>query len=502
MRLALVFLALAVLLAGCAAPGAVPQPVQSASTLPASLAGEVHVLGGGAIPAAAPLPARGLQLSTGASGGEPTLGIDSKGRIFAEAFQAGEPTIMRSEDHGLTWKDVGPTLPTGQHAPPQTLDPYMYLDPTTGRVYKNENDAECAILSWTDDAGATWTTSPVGCGVGAGVPIADHQSMVAAKPRMLPVSPLYPNVVYSCTNTGVTTECATSLNGGYTFGPVVTVFPQTTDPTDCPGDSLGHPVTDKDGRVFLAHGGCNRNPTIGVTEDDGLTWTSHVIAKGSAVINSGVVHDVNLAVDDNGTVYAGWISDKGLPTYAWSKDHGVTWAPALVVSPPEVTAAAFPALAAGADGRLVFAYVATTIPGGYAGKQTGPEGTVTDIASPAQDPPEWANASWNGYLTVMTDAKDAHPVATTVTANDPANPLARGVCGKTRCGGMDDFIDAAIDPQGRPYAVFVDVCNEKCVTDPTVHKMGNVLTVGTLAEGPALRGALEALPPLADPSAL
>jgi hypothetical protein len=493
-------LVVAMLLAGCVSLGATPDPaLQQASAAPLSTNGIFHALGNAtlATSAARSIPARGLQLSTTAAGGEPTMGVDKAGRLFVEAFLDGDPTVMRSEDHGLTWKDVGPRLPTGQHLPPQTFDPYMYLDPTTGRVYKNENDLECAILSWSDDAGATWTTSPVGCGIGANVPVADHQSMVAAKPRLLPVSPLYPNVVYSCTNTGATTECATSLNGGYTFGPVVTVFPQTSDPSDCAGDSLNHPVTDKDGRVFLAHAGCSRWPTLGVTEDDGLTWTSHVITKQSAVIDNPVMHDVNLAVDEEGTIYAGWISAQGLPMYSWSGDHGATWAPTRAVSPASVTAATLPALAAGAGGRLVFAYVATTIEGGYEGKPTGPAGTILDIATPPQDPPEWANASWNGYLTILTDARSPDPVALTVIVNDPSDPLARGVCGKTRCGGMDDFIDAVIDPEGRPYAVFVDVCNEKCSTDPQVHKMGNVLTVGTLAEGPALRGVLAALPTLA-----
>ena len=82
------------------------------------------------------------------------------------------------------------------------------------------------------------------------------------------------------------------------------------------------------------------------------------------------------------------------------------------------------------------------------------------------------------------------------------DPLARGACGKTRCGPggaqMGDFIDAVIAPDGRPYAVFVDVCSKACVTDPKVHKDGALAMVGTLATGARLRGE-GLLTPLAPP---
>ncbi|HEX2022663.1 MAG TPA: sialidase family protein [Candidatus Thermoplasmatota archaeon] len=506
MRPLLALLALALAAAGCVAPESPSATSSPTDGLVAGLptAGVAHALADRTLTpeelAAAPAMA-GLQLSIGLDGVEPTIGIDADGTIFAEVFVEGQPTVVRSDDRGVTWTDVGPRLPNGMHNPPVTFDPYLYLDPATGRVFHNSNDLACAIISWSDDKGASWTTTPVGCGLGVGV--ADHQSMVAAKPRLVPAAlmTVYPNVVYSCTNTGATTECATSLNGGATFGPVVTVFPETGNPDDCAGSILGHPMNDAEGRVYLAHGGCNNWPTVGVTEDDGLTWKSHVISRDIPLIEALVVHDVSLAVDENGTLYAGWIGDKGLPAYSFSRDHGVTWAPARVVSPAPVTATAFPAIAAGADGRLVFAYVGTTIEGGYEGRTTGGDGTITDLSpiTGGQGPTGWENATWNAYLTVLADADSEDPVAVTVTANDPADPIARGVCGKTRCGGMTDFIDAEIDPSGRPYAIFVDVCTGKCADDPTAGKEGAVAFLGTLAVGPALRGDLGMLEPLAAP---
>ena len=495
MRALPVALFAALLAAGCVSTQAPAADLKGASADLALLGPSAYAMGGALLPGA-PMPTlRGAELPIPGPSGEPTLGINAKGTIFMNGFTSGDkanqPAVFRSRDHGLSWTEVTPKLPTGDRNPPFTFDPYLYLDRTTGRVWHNTNTLECAWVSYSDDEGASWTTSPIACGLAA--KLADHQSMVAGKPRMLtPVG--YPNIVYSCHNTGQDQECASSLNGGISFGPSVPVFPNAGDPQGCGGGILDHPVNDKDGRVYLAHRGCNDAPEIAVTENDGLTWTSHVISKTTQQDPQILMHDVALATDDAGNVYAAWIAKDGLPYLSFSKDHGATWSAAKRASPPHVTAGMVPALAAGAEGRVVLAWIGSDIEGGYGSKPIGRVGTVDDLTPPGE-PHEWDNATWHAYLTIMTDATSENATAYTVTANDPSDPVARGSCGKTRCGGMDDFIDAAIDPDGRPYAAFVDVCDKKCVDDPTIHKSGNVGFVGTTLDGFALRGPAGALLP-------
>jgi hypothetical protein len=74
--------------------------------------------------------------------------------------------------------------------------------------------------------------------------------------------------------------------------------------------------------------------------------------------------------------------------------------------------------------------------------------------------------------------------------------VARGQCGGgTRCFGMADFIDIAVDPAGRPWASLVDVCNARCAPDPKLHHDEPIGYLGTLLTGPSLRGGT--LAPLA-----
>jgi hypothetical protein len=136
----------------------------------------------------------------------------------------------------------------------------------------------------------------------------------------------------------------------------------------------------------------------------------------------------------------------------------------MMVGAPGVTAAGFPSVEAGADGRVAFVYVGSTIEKGF---------------SASQD-----KATWSGYIGVLTDVTAPMPLITTVIVNDPdEDPLSKGACGNVRCGGFGDFIDITIDSYGRPWAALAH--NE--------HRVG---LVGTLVEGPALKGPLQALQPI------
>lgn len=494
-------LALVVLAAGClspAAPGASSNPSASGATTAI-----LHAVDGTPIAdlgASAPV-ATGALFSTGLRGTEPTIAATSTGTLFTDAVApagaAGrnQPMVLRSTDKGQTWEDVSPTLPSGDKIPPTTGDPIVYVDPATDRVFwLNQLQTVCANLFLSDDEGATWLGNPVACGTPG---VVDHVTIVAAKPRMLTTLG-YESIVYMCANTIYQMGCATSLDGGLTFGPIRMVFPGV-DPASEQGFCGGiHslPRAGPDGKVYVAKNQCGV-PTIAVTEDDGLSWTAHPIATPQPPYGT----QVHVAIDDASNVYAIWTgSEDGLVWFTSSTDGAATWREPVRVAAPGVTAADLPVITAGGPGKVAFAYVATTIEGGYEGKTEGNPGLAGDVlGQPAA--PDWANATWNAYVGILTDALADELAIQTVTANDPADPIARGLCGRTRCYGMNDFIDATIDGEGRVWVAFVDTCTAECRGYAKVVADATLGAVGTLLSGPALRGDAAELAPIAGPPA-
>lgn len=493
---------LSALLAGCVSPAA----VNSASTgmaMPApdglvvGAEGVYHTASGLVMDAAAlnaTFPrALGGEYLLPTAATEPSIGADKAGNVYMTGIKtladAGverrvAPTIYATFDHGQTIKDVGPYLgPVPGH--PSTNDPIVFVDYDTGRVFMDDIlPLSCGALSWSDDKGATWTTNPYSCGNSQ---VNDHQTVGAAKARAHPTVG-YPNVVYRCVNNVAESACAMSFTGGLTFTPQVPVFVDTID--GCSG-LTGHLKAGPDGKMYLPKADCPGGPKIKVTSDDGITWDTIQIKTDLKPQD----HELGFQVDKSGHMYATFQA-KGQVWFTASPDGGKTWLTPRNVTAPGVTATMFNALAMGDDGKVAFAYLGSTIPGGYEGKGQGNAGLTGDILG-QPDLPEWDNATWNAYLGVMVDALNPNATIQTVTANDVKDPLARGLCGGTRCHGMNDFIEIAIDGQGRPWASFVDTCTQKCVTDPKV-KSDTVLGMfATLREGPALRGENLTLPVIA-----
>lgn len=490
------------LLAGCVTPGLTPAGTAPADPVGAASRTLVHAASGAplALPDGVPAALGGAFHSI-LPASEPTIAATSDGAIYltgsAEnptcnvspagcpaipyAGFARGPTILRSIDGGLSWEDVYPKLPTGDSEKLRSWDPYVYVDRDTDRVFMDDiYPISCGSLAFSDDGGASWTRNPYACG---NTQVNDHQTLFTAKPRGLPTVG-YPNLVYRCVNNLAYVGCAISPNGGLSFLPQVPVV--AARESGCAAIT-GHGESDLEGRAFLGLG-CGGNPAVAVTEDDGQTWSVSVI---SEEVGLGGGHDVELGIDEAGNAYALWPSD-GQLWFSASTDHGATWTPARNVTAPGVTATKFVAIAAGGPGKVAFSYVGTTHPGGYA----NPAAECGALpALPCSEPEEWANATWNGYVAIVTDALAADPVIQTTMANDPSDPLARGACAD-RCHGMTDFIEITIDAEGRPWSSFVDVCVEACVTDPTVLFDGNLGLAGTLLRGPSLRaeGELRALP--------
>jgi hypothetical protein len=416
---------------------------------------------------------------------EPTIRHDSDGALYVSNTGKGELTeeepppdteyssILRSTNEGQTWEDVtGSVGPVS--VPPETGDPYVYVDEDTDRLYNLDMiGLNCNWVRFSDDQGDSWTSNPLGCGQ---PPVLDHPTIFAGEPTTLETT-LYENVVYLCVNRVGDSACATSLDGGLTFSPFQTVYPGTNAQGEVCGGLHAHGTTAPDGTVYLPKGQCG-TPQVAISEDNGLTWETATISEDVDVAG----HEVAFATDDKGNAYALWINPNLDPYLAVSTDGGHTWNDPIPVAPPDVSTTSHPTIDAVGNGSIAMAYVGTETDADY--------GDMPD------------DATWNGYITTIRSATAEDPRIATTTANDPDNPIGKGVCGGTRCrapndAGIGDFIDVTIDDDGRPWAAFVDVCHEECEKPggPTEPADGKGL-IGTLAQGPALAGPTDALPAL------
>jgi hypothetical protein len=403
----------------------------------------------------------------GINGWEPTVGVDDKGRIFYQARNADlEPHVVRSTNEGHTWKVVSPTI-AGVPAQPVSLDPILYLDKDTNRIFTNNipPDITCQPISFTDDAGETWTTTGV-CGH------FDHQNIFAGPPPKGGDQPSgYPNVVYYCainlvmlSGTSTATTCGRSLDGGLTWLPTgepAYISPIPSDNQDepwCDG-AVGHGFVGDDGTVYLPRVWCGQ-PFVSISKDEGLSWDQVQVAE-----NGGKGHEAGIAADSKGNLYYTWIAANGLPYLAVSRDGGESWDKPLMIGTPGLQRSTLPAIDIGADGKIAITYIGSESPG----KQK-----------------TW---TWNGYITITDDALAKDPVFYTGTMNAPSDPLHRGGgCGSIRCHSLGDFFDVTIGPDGTPWVAFVDACFKKDECIPTFDTVGvrGEAVVGRLVGGPSL----------------
>lgn len=441
-------------------------------------------------------PLEGAVRAVGERAFEPTIGVTPEGElafaVLPESLQAPDPElplVRRSPDDGATWTDATPTLADEASYPPSSGDPILHVDPDTGRTFLAQlQGLACSTLSYSDDTGRSWQHSPIPCGQPPAVQ--DHPTVFTGSPRALATEG-YPNIVYQCVNRVADTACAVSLDGGRTFGPLRPLVYQTaapTEPRNC-DSRTGHGTTGPNGTVYLPSGRCG-TPTVAVSTDDAITWDRRAIANATVAPDSQNPHEVRVATDGAGNVYATWIGEDRRPRFAASSDRGETWSDPIDVADERVGTADFPAVAAGGTGQAVLAYVATEARRPYDEMST--------------------DDTWNAYLTVVQDATSDDPTLDTVAGNPPSDPIARGVCGGSRCahpatqaagaragfdGGMGDFIDATIGPEGRPWAAVVDVCKGACVQGDAMREGAEGIAV-TLAKGPSLHESGDRLDPL------
>ncbi|HEU0132225.1 MAG TPA: sialidase family protein [Mycobacteriales bacterium] len=392
--------------------------------------------------------------------GEPTLGVNLKtGNVM---FISGLKTYRVNEFDKTgpgtsTWTDVSYPLTSVY-----TADPILELDTATGRTFVNQlmYSNPGSVMAYTDDDGATWTPVPYGSGVGANV---DHQTVGVGK--FVPGSPFvpagsYPNAVYYCTNDGVASDCATSLDGGNTFSPA---HPAYTD-QDCAA-LHGHLKSGPDGTIYLPPDGCSggdggTSPAgVAVSEDGSLTWEVRRVP-GS---DSGDAGHPSLGVATDGTVYLAYGStsddgDYGPVRVAKSTDKGKTWtAPVALGTDLGVRASSFPIAVAGDPDRAAVGFLGTTA-----------EGDPRNEAS--------FTGRWDLYISTTYDGGQTwHTVNVT-----PDSPVQVGsictsglTCGNDR--NLLDFNDMVLDERGNVVAGLADGCVKATCTSADREEHGLIV---------------------------
>lgn len=374
---------------------------------------------------------------------EPTLGVNKQGTAFYAAgdfdgtiqvpLLSAHTRIMRSRDGGLTWQEVSPTI-LGAEAHPTTLDPYVWVDPDTGRVFDIDLEAVSgAFLSFSSDEGESYTHSVL-TRPGAN----DHQTLwssapPAKAPLVRPLDPFFPKILYYCVNQISDAGCVRSIDGGLTFTPTATpayAEPVTTSPLAVCSSLHGHGAGDSQGRIFLPRG-CNV-PQLAISEDGGDTWTQVNVSTTVGAKDT----QTSVAVDAADNVYYTWWDDKhSLPYLSVSRDHGLTWSTPRLIAPPGVTEVNWPTVVAGDAGKIAITFPGTTV------------ADTSDLTRP-----------WNGYVVISQNALDANPLFVSNTINPAGDPIHRGDC-PDRCGRMYDFLDAVPSPaDGSVWSSWVDTC--------------------------------------------
>jgi len=371
-------------------------------------------------------------IRTANDAGEPSIGVNYKTNNVL--YQSYLSTLKVTFDDS-----VSPARATWVEQRAETalfsLDPILFTDPVTGRTFESQLSGKTSLMEFTDNDGASWTPS-TGGGLNSGV---DHQTVgggpFAPGQAIGPVTS-YPHAVYYCSQDIADASCAVSVDGGRTFGAAVPIYTMT----EC-GGLHGHVKVAPDGTVYVPNKGCGGKQGVAVSTDNGLTWKVRTVPTSLAGDS-----DPSVGIGSDGTVYFGYHNADGHPRVAVSRDRGLTWTDDQDVGFYQgIKNIVFPAVVAGDGDRAAFAFLGTTTGGNY------------------QDTANFQGV-WHLYIAHTFDGGKTW-VTTNATPNDP---VQRGsICtGGTTCGNdrnLLDFMDIAVDREGRVLVGFADGCIGTCV---------------------------------------
>lgn len=403
-----------------------------------------------------PVFTHGSYYGIGTTTFEPTIGATLADNLYMTSWTGSGTLIIKCTGLvGLASIEDYTCANTGPQVVQNSNDPYIYVDLWTDRIMKFDMHAVSGMtVEYSDDEGASWSAPTA---ITWPYAMQDHQTIASsAYPSQDPFNGYETTYVF-CVNAGHPAPlCSTSFDGGTTWTPE-----NSGAPSGCNSGGLtGHIAGSDNGNFYRGNPSCDGTGyAIYRSTDGGFEWTEQVLPTGSTgTADTWNFEEVPVAADDEDNVHAMWMGLDDLPYYSFSSNEGESWSEPLMVAPPGVNGTGFPTIAAGSAGRVALGYIGTTNYG----------------------------ATWNGYMSLITDSFAERPLITTVMVNTPDDPLENDKtdCGYDRCGGFGDFIDMVIDQHGRPWFGLAH------------NPAGEMGIFGTVAQGPSLRDEMIPLEPM------
>ena len=365
-------------------------------------------------------------LADAKNAGEPSLGVNgiSGALMYQSNASTYRVTVTDAATGRATWMRVTPRSSVFN------VDPILSTDRATGVTYAGGLNGECSVLSSTADDGASW--SPVG---NACAGVLDHESIGAgAWKGTAPLGSTASRAVYYCAQNGID-ACATSGNGGLTFGPPTLV-------TGVCNSLHGHVKVSADGTAYLPNAHCAGNAGGGISTNNGASWSSYTIPFSTEPADG---FDPSVATTPDNKVYEAWQGGDNHPMVALSDTHGSTWSTPVDLGKtmsPAIVSSTYQAVTAGDNGRVAVSYLGST---------TGGNAFA----------PGWTGV-WDLYVSYTYDGGK-----TWTTVKATADPVQRGyICaGGTACAAgrnLLDFMDANMTKDGRVVVGYADGCIGAC----------------------------------------
>ncbi|MBL11689.1 MAG: hypothetical protein CMB46_02625, partial [Euryarchaeota archaeon] len=344
----------------------------------------------------APSCAIGTYYGVGMTTFEPTIGVTSSDNLYMSSYGngvGGSTAIIRCS--GLIgMANISDYDCVDVYAPPlipvvNSNDPYVYVDPWTDRIMKFDMHALTAMtVETSDNEGETWSLLPTPA---TGTSVQDHQT-IASSPYP---TPFHPTTWVFCINGNWQSPlCSSSFDGGITWTQQVPGAPLNCNS----GGLTGHIMGSENGNFYRGNRGCNGGEGYSIyrSTDGGLTWSEHPLpTETTGTAETWNFEEAQVYPDSEDNVHAMWMGSDNMPYYSYSMDEGDTWSEPMMVAPPiGLNGTGFPVIAAGGPGQVALGYL------GDSGGDT-----------------------WNGYLTVISDAFSPMPLMTTVQVNAWGDPL-------------------------------------------------------------------------------